>query len=149
MTNAVSAYWPHSYYQGGGITLVGIVIVSHSQKLAEGVKELAEMMANNVHIEAAGGLDEGLLGTSYERVKVAIEDVCGTDGAVVLMDMGSAVMTAELAVEECRDEAVRLVDCPIAEGAVLAALAAASGAGLDEVVRRAESSRHMEKIVRP
>ena len=133
----------------GDITLVGIVIVSHSQKLAEGVKELAEMMANNVHIEAAGGPDEGLLGTSYERVKVAIEDVCGTDGAVVLMDMGSAVMTAELAVEECRDEAVRLVDCPIAEGAVLAALAAASGAGLDEVVRRAESSRHMEKIVRP
>ena len=126
MTNAVSAYWPHSYYQGG-ITLVGIVIVSHSQKLAEGVKELAEMMANNVAIEA----------------------VCGTDGAVVLMDMGSAVMTAELAVEECRDEAVRLVDCPIAEGAVLAALVAASGAGLDEVVRRAESSRHMEKIVRP
>ena len=137
------------YYYQGGITLVGIVIVSHSQKLAEGVKELAEMMANNVHIEAAGGLDEGLLGTSYERVKVAIEDVCGTDGAVVLMDMGSAVMTAELAVEECRDEAVRLVDCPIAEGAVLAALAAAGGAGLDEVVRRAESSRHMEKIVRP
>ena len=133
----------------GGITLVGIVIVSHSQKLAEGVKELAEMMANNVHIEAAGGLDEGLLGTSYERVKVAIEDVGGTEGAVVLMDMGSAVMTAELAVEECRDEAVRLVDCPIAEGAVLAALAAAGGAGLDEVVRRAESSRHMEKIVRP
>ena len=129
-----------------GITLVGIVIVSHSQKLAEGVKELAEMMANDVHIEAAGGLDEGLLGTSFERVKVAIEDVCGTDGAVVLMDMGSAVMTAELAVEECRDEAVRLVDCPIAEGAVLAALAAASGAGLDEVARRAESARDMEKL---
>ena len=102
--------------------MVGIVIVSHSQKLAEGVKELAEMMANDVHIEAAGGLDEGLLGTSFERVKVAIEDVCGTDGAV------------------------RLVDCPIAEGAVLAALAAASGAGLDEVARRAESARDMEKL---
>ncbi len=130
----------------GGVTLVGIVIVSHSQKLAEGVKELAEMMANDVHIEAAGGLDEGLLGTSFERVKVAIEDVCGTDGAVVLMDMGSAIMTAELAVEECRDEAVRLVDCPIAEGAVLAALAAASGADLEEVARRAESARDMEKI---
>lgn len=130
----------------GGVTLVGIVIVSHSQKLAEGVKELAEMMANDVHIEAAGGLDEGLLGTSFERVKVAIEDVCGADGAVVLMDMGSAIMTAELAVEECRDEAVRLVDCPIAEGAVLAALAAASGADLEEVARRAESARDMEKI---
>ena len=119
------------------------------------------MMANDVHIEAAGGLDEGLLGTSFERVKVAIEDVCGADGAVVLMDideiysddgvivlmdMGSAIMTAELAVEECRDEAVRLVDCPIAEGAVLAALAAASGADLEEVARRAESARDMEKI---
>ena len=55
-------------------------------------------------------------------------------------------MTAELAVEECRVEAVRLVDCPIAEGAVLAALAAASGAGLDEVARRAESARDMEKL---
>ena len=132
----------------GGVTLVGIVIVSHSQKLAEGVKELAEMMANDVHIEAAGGLDEGLLGTSFERVKVAIEDVCGTDGAVVLMDMGSAIMTAELAVEECRDEAVRLVDCPIAEGAVLAAVAAASGASLDEVVSKAESARHMEKVAK-
>ena len=126
--------------------MVGIVIVSHSQKLAEGVKELAEMMANDVPIDAAGGLEEGLLGTSFERVKVAIEDVCGTDGAVVLMDMGSAGMTAELAGEECRDEAVRLVDCPIAEGAVLAALAAASGAGLDEVARRAESARDMEKL---
>ena len=126
--------------------MVGIVIVSHSQKLAEGVKELAEMMANDVHIEAAGGLDEGLLGTSFERVKVAIEDVCGADGAVVLMDMGSAIMTAELAIEECRDEAVRLVDCPIAEGAVLAALAAASGADLEEVARRAESARDMEKL---
>ena len=126
--------------------MVGIVIVSHSQKLAEGGKGLAEMRANDVHIEAAGGLDEGLLGTSFERVKVAIEDVCGADGAVVLMDMGSAVMTAGLAVEECRDEAVRLVDCPIAEGAVLAALAAASGADLEEVARRAESARDMEKI---
>ena len=129
--------------------MVGIVIVSHSQKLAEGVKELAEMMARGVHIEAAGGLEEGLLGTSFERVKVAIEDVCGADGAVVLMDMGSAIMTAELAAEECRDEAVRLVDCPIAEGAVLAAVAAANGADLEQVVRQAESARHLAKIENP
>ena len=133
----------------GGIALVGIVIVSHRQKLAEGVKELAEMMARGVHIEAAGGLEEGLLGTSFERVKVAIEDVCGADGAVVLMDMGSAIMTAELAAEECRDEAVRLVDCPIAEGAVLAAVAAANGADLEQVVRQAESARHLAKIENP
>lgn len=127
--------------------LVGIVIVSHSQKLAEGTKELAEMMTHgDVPIEAAGGLEDGLLGTSFAKVKTAIEEVCGTDGAVVLMDMGSAVMTAELAVEECRDDAVRLVDCPLVEGAVLAAVAAVNGAGLEEVVRRAESARQMKKL---
>ena len=129
--------------------MVGFVIVSHSRTLADGVVELTSMMADGVPIRAAGGLDDGSFGTSYEKISDAIDEIYSDDGVIVLMDMGSAVMTAELAVEECRDEAVRLVDCPIAEGAVLAALAAASGAGLDEVVRRAESSRHMEKIVRP
>ena len=129
--------------------MVGFLIVSHSRTLADGVVELTGMMADGVPIRAAGGLDDGSFGTSYEKIANAIDEIYSDDGVIVLMDMGSAVMTAELAVEECRDEAVRLVDCPIAEGAVLAALAAASGAGLDEVVRRAESSRHMEKIVRP
>ena len=117
------------------------------------LRKLCEMPDERYIATAAGLLAEAegaKLALEATTAKVnAIEDVCGTDGAVVLMDMGSAVMTAELAVEECRDEAVRLVDCPIAEGAVLAALVAASGARLDEVVRRAESSRHMEKIVRP
>lgn len=107
------------------------------------------MMARDVHIEAAGGLEGGLLGTSFERVKIAIEDVCGADGAVVLTWIWApAIMTAELAAEECRDEAVRLVDCPIAEGAVLAAVAAAAGASLDEVVSKTESARHMEKVAK-
>ena len=145
MTNAVSAYWPHSYYQGG-ITLVGIVIVSHSQKLAEGVKELAEMMANNVHIEAAGGLDEGLLGTSYERVKVAIEDVCGTDGAVVLMDMGSAVMTAEMVLEAMPERKLILADCPLVEGAVAATVSAIAGSSLEEIMDELPDVRELKKL---
>ena len=126
--------------------MVGIVVVSHSQKLAEGVKELAEMMAHNVQIAAAGGLDEGILGTSYEKISRSVEDVCGMDGAVVLMDMGSAVMTTELVAENLKDDAIRLVDCPVAEGAVLAAVASAGGASLDEVVRQAESARDLKKL---
>ena len=126
--------------------MVGSVVVSHSQKLAEGVKELAEMMAHNVQIAAAGGLDEGILGTSYEKISRAVEDVCGMDGAVVLMDMGSAVMTTELVAENLKDDAIRLVDCPVAEGAVLAAVASDGGASLDEVVRQAESARDLKKL---
>ena len=126
--------------------MVGIVVVSHSQKLAEGVKELAEMMAHNVQIAAAGGLDDGILGTSYEKISCAVEDVCGKDGAVVLMDMGSAVMTTELVTENLKDDAIRLVDCPPVEGAVLAAVAASAGADIEEVVCQAESARQLKKL---
>ena len=126
--------------------MVGIVIVSHSQKLAEGVKELAEMMANNVHIEAAGGLDEGLLGTSYERVKVAIEDVCGTDGAVVLMDMGSAVMTAEMVLESMPERKLVLADCPLVEGAVAATVSAIAGSSMEEILDELQDVRELKKL---
>ena len=126
--------------------LVGIVIVSHSQKLAEGVKELAEMMARAVQIAAAGGLEDGMLGTSYGKIMMAVEDVCGRDGAVVLMDMGSAVMTAELVQENLKDDQVKLVDCPLVEGAVMAAVAAAGGADVMEVVRQAQAGREMMKL---
>ena len=126
--------------------MVGIVIVSHSQKLAEGIKELAEMMANDVHIEAAGGLDEGLLGTSFERVKVAIEDVCGTDGAVVLMDMGSAVMTAEMVLEAMPERKLVLADCPLVEGAVAATVSAIAGSSLDQIMDELADVRELKKL---
>ncbi|MDD6135098.1 MAG: dihydroxyacetone kinase phosphoryl donor subunit DhaM [Selenomonadaceae bacterium] len=126
--------------------MVGIVIVSHSQKLAEGVKELAEMMARDVQIAAAGGLDDGMLGTSYGKIMMAVEEVCGRDGAVILMDMGSAVMTAELVQENLKDDQVKLVDCPLVEGAVMAAIAAAGGADVMEVVRQAQAGREMMKL---
>ncbi len=126
--------------------MVGIVIVSHSQKLAEGVKELAEMMARDAQIAAAGGLGDGMLGTSYEKITLAVEEVCGQDGAVILMDMGSAVMTAELVQENLKDDMVKLVDCPLVEGAVLAAIAANGGAGVAEVAQQAESARQMMKL---
>lgn len=125
--------------------MVGIVIVSHSQKLAEGVAELASMMADGVRIEAAGGLEDGGLGTSFARIKKAIALADGGDGAIVLADMGSAFLTAELAADAQEGGRVRLADAPLAEGAVLAAVTAAGGAPLDEVLRKAESARSWDK----
>ncbi|MCR5757681.1 MAG: dihydroxyacetone kinase [Selenomonas sp.] len=126
--------------------MVGIVVVAHNTKLAEGVKEMAEMMANGVHIAIAGGLENGIMGTSYEKISKAIEFVCGRDGAVVIMDMGSAIMTTELVLENLKDDAVRMADCPLLEGTVRAAVAAANGSKLEDVVAAAESACGQKKL---
>ncbi len=80
--------------------MVGLVIVSHSAKLAEGVKELADQMTQGaVAIAAAGGIDDpdNPIGTDPMRVMAAIESVDSGDGVVVLMDLGSALLSAEMA----------------------------------------------------
>ena len=79
--------------------MVGFVIVSHSETLAKGVVELTKMMADDVPIRAAGGLDDGSFGTSFEKISNAIEEVYSDDGVIVLMDLGSAVMTTEMVLE--------------------------------------------------
>lgn len=119
--------------------MVGIVIVSHSQALAEGVRELAEMMAREVKIACAGGLEEGLNGVSYERVMNAVEEVCGRDGAVIFGDMGSAMLTSELVLEEMKDDRLFLVNAPLVEGVVRAAVLASGGADVDTIVKRVEA----------
>jgi dihydroxyacetone kinase phosphotransfer subunit len=126
--------------------LVGIVVVSHNAKLAEGIKEMAEMMAHGVQIAVAGGLEGGIMGTSYEKISDAVEFVCGRDGAVVIMDMGSAIMTTELVLENLKDDAVRMADCPLLEGTMRAAVVAANGGSLEEVVEAAESTCGQKKL---
>ena len=84
------------------INKVGIVIVSHSAKLASGVEELARQMTQVlVPIALAAGIDdpENPLGTDAMRIKAAIESVYSEAGVIVLMDLGSAVMNAEMALE--------------------------------------------------
>ena len=107
--------------------MVGIVIVSHSQKLAEGVIEVSKMMTETAPIIAAGGLEDGSLGTSYDKIFAAIETVYSSDGVIVLMDMGSAIMTTEMVLEALDKPNVKMIDCPLVEGAVLAAVESAGG----------------------
>ncbi|MBR0289104.1 MAG: PTS-dependent dihydroxyacetone kinase phosphotransferase subunit DhaM [Selenomonadaceae bacterium] len=126
--------------------MVGIVIVSHSQKLAEGVVEVSKMMAENAPIIAAGGLEDGELGTSYEKIFAAIEEVYSADGVIILMDMGSAVMTTEMVLEDLDKPNVKMLDCPLVEGAVLAAVESAGGRSLKEISERIKESRTTNKF---
>ena len=126
--------------------MVGIVIVSHSQKLAEGVVEISKMMAAQAPIAAAGGLEDGNLGTSYEKICAAIEEVYSADGVIILMDMGSAVMTTEMVLEDLDKPNVKMLDCPLVEGAVLAAVEAAGGRSLKEISERIKESRTTNKF---
>ena len=121
--------------------MVGIVVVSHSAELARGVVELARQMGGEeVRVEEAGGMDDGSIGTDAARVQAAIERAMSDDGVLVLMDLGSALMSAEMAVELMEgDGRVVLSEAPLVEGAVAAAAAARGGASLDDV--RAEAGR--------
>ncbi|GAA4619739.1 dihydroxyacetone kinase phosphoryl donor subunit DhaM [Saccharopolyspora hordei] len=120
---------------------VGLVIVSHSAPLAEGVVELAQQMAPDVRVVPAGGLPDGGVGTDFEKVSAALSDANTGSGAVVLYDLGSAQMVAELAVESLGDPSTALVvDAPLVEGAVAAAVAAQGGAEMSAVARAAEEA---------
>jgi PTS hybrid protein len=123
---------------------VRLVVVSHSGKIAEGAVELAAQMAPDVLILPAGGTDDGRIGTSLEKIMAALEQagngVDSGDGVVVLTDLGSAVMTAESAVEFAADPAsVLLADAPLVEGLVAAAVAAQAGADARAVKEAAEA----------
>jgi multiphosphoryl transfer protein len=125
--------------------VVGLVIVTHSATLADGVAELARGMGGEVPIELAGGIDapEPALGTDAVRVAEAIERADQGDGVLVLMDLGSAVLSAEMAVDMLsveRRARVLLTEAPLTEGAVAAAVTAKLGASLEEVADEARGA---------
>ena len=129
--------------------MVGIVIVSHSHRIAEGVAELArEMGGPDVRLETAGGLDmpDHPIGTDAVLVMAAIDRAWSDDGVLVLMDLGSAVLSAEMAIDlmpEDRRSGVLLCEAPIVEGAVAAAVTAKLGASAR--ARRAGSPRRTRR----
>lgn len=119
---------------------VGLILVSHSADLARGSAELARQMAPSVVIAPAGGTEDGGIGTSFEAISEAIAAADSGAGAVLLYDLGSALLTAETALEFLDpDDAgrIRIVDAPLVEGAVAAAVTAEGGADLDAVAAAA------------
>lgn len=130
--------------------MVGIVIVSHSSKIAEGVKDLALQMAGeNQPILAVGGTETGEIGTDPVRIQAAMEEADQGEGVVVLADLGSAIMSVGLAKEMMDPDLARkvyLANAPLVEGAVGAAVEAAAGSSVAEVLQTAQEARDMEKI---
>lgn len=131
--------------------MVGIVIVSHSPKIAQGIKDLAdEMTQGRVTVVAAGGVDDQTIGTNAERIYDAIVAAYGDDGVLVLMDLGSAAMSTQMAIEMLPADArknVMLSEAPIVEGAIMAAVEASIGHDLDHINAVAEETSTMRKIL--
>jgi dihydroxyacetone kinase phosphotransfer subunit len=121
---------------------VGIVIVSHSPKVAEGAADMVrQMVGKNVPLAWTGGDPAGGLGTSFEAIAQAIERAWSEAGVAILVDLGGAETNSEMAVEslpESRRSRVVICNAPIVEGAVIAATEASGGASLATVLRTAE-----------
>jgi PTS hybrid protein len=127
--------------------VVGIVVVSHSAELARGVAELAGQVAGpGVRIEPAGGGPDGSLGTDDGLVRDAIRRANQGDGVIVFGDLGSAILTVRHVLERQSNGHVRLVDAPLVEGAVAAAVVASVGSDLDQVALAAEEARGARKL---
>ncbi|MCT4596128.1 MAG: dihydroxyacetone kinase phosphoryl donor subunit DhaM [Anaeromicrobium sp.] len=130
--------------------MVGIVIVSHSNKLAEEIIKLSMQMcqSKDLKVAAAGGTFDNRFGTDANRIMEAITEVDTGDGVVILVDLGSAIMSAEMSIEFLGDEVaknVHIADAPIVEGAIAAVSQASIGATLQEVISAAEDAKNYPK----
>ncbi|MBE6043523.1 MAG: PTS-dependent dihydroxyacetone kinase phosphotransferase subunit DhaM [Clostridium thermopalmarium] len=121
--------------------MVGMVIVSHSNKIAEGVKELSLQMAPDVPIASAGGTKDGRIGTDIDLILRAIDKVYSDEGVIILFDLGSALMNAEMALEflpEDRREKVEIVDTALVEGAITAAVEISMEKNMKDIIKEIE-----------
>jgi dihydroxyacetone kinase phosphotransfer subunit len=129
---------------------VGLVIVSHSAPLAQGLADLVGQVSGpDVPIEAIGGGAGETLGTDGARVLEALRGAARGSGAVVLMDLGSSVLAVKAALGELSDDErtrLRVADAPLVEGAIAAAVTASTGEDADGVLRAAEEARHARKL---
>ena len=121
---------------------VGIVIVSHSAKVAEGAADMVrQMVSDSVRLAWTGGNPEGGLGTDVAKIIAAIDEAWSPAGVAILVDLGGAETNSEMAVEmlsEARRRKVMVCNAPIVEGAVIAATESAGGSSLEIVKRTAE-----------
>lgn len=130
--------------------MIAIVLVSHSYDVAKGAKDLADQMSQGrVNVFAAGGVDETTIGTNVERILQALTDALNPEGVLVLLDLGSAVMSAQMAIEMLPEEdqgCVTLSDAPLVEGAIIAAVEASIGRDIEQVKAAAEATGSMRKL---
>ena len=134
--------------------MIGLVFVSHSRLIADGLCQLADQMAGGgVKMSPAGGLTDDIhvLGTDVLLILEAVESVWSEEGVLLLVDMGSAVMSAEMALDLLPEEKRRrclISNAPLVEGAIVAALHAGMGDSLHQVNAAAEDALNARKVER-
>jgi PTS hybrid protein len=130
--------------------LVSLVLVSHSVRLAEGLAEMVAQVAGpDVQVAVAAGTPDGRLGTNATAIVEAIRLVANPDGVILLLDLGSAALSVEMALEELdpqERQTVAVSSGPLVEGAVVAAVQASVGANLPDVLAAANEAAVMPKL---
>lgn len=126
--------------------MVGILLVSHVQSLADGVKDLARLVAPSVPIVAVGGLSDGSAGTDVERIYTSLQEADQGEGVLIFMDLGSAVMSTEMALEMDPNDNYIMMNSPMVEGAIVAASAIEAGSTLEEAHNLVESQKDVDKF---
>lgn len=130
--------------------MIGIVIVSHSEKLSQGVKEIAEQMNTaRVPVVAAGGTGDGNIGTNPMNIKDAIEQLSDMERILIFADIGSSILSTDCALEMI-DEIIKtktiIVDAPLVEGVITAVIQASISDDIDTIIKVAQETRFLNKI---
>jgi dihydroxyacetone kinase phosphotransfer subunit len=127
--------------------MVSLLIVSHSAQLAHGIKEFLDQVSGGlIKIGAVGGTLDGRVGTSVDLIVAALNEVASPDGTLILVDLGSAVMSVEVALEQLDGVRAIISGAPLVEGAYLAAADAAAGSSLEQTATAAEQARELTKL---
>lgn len=126
--------------------MLGILLVSHIEKLAKGVKDLASLVAPDIPIVAVGGLADGSPGNDVEKIYNALQEADQGDGVLIFMDLGSAVFSTELTIEMNPNNKYIMMNAPMVEGTIVAASAINAGSSLEEVIELVEEQRNVDKF---
>jgi len=130
--------------------MISLVLISHSFKIVEGIKELVEQLVQGkVKVLASGGLDEYTIGTNVERIYNSLMEAKNPDGILVLVDLGSSVLSTEAAIDMLPEEDRKLVkisNAPLVEGAVIASIEASIGSDLEKTNKAAEDAKKLNKL---
>jgi phosphoenolpyruvate---glycerone phosphotransferase subunit DhaM len=128
------------------MSYVSIVLLSHSKELVKGLEQLLKQIQPMVPLAAVGGTEDGDIGTDVFKIKEAIESIYTDYGVVILFDLGSALINAELATEMIDMKNIRIADAPLVEGAYAAIVESGCGSTIEEVVAAAEGAKNINKF---
>src|SRR5690625_4611751 len=119
---------------------VGIVIISHSEKVALGIQEIIHEVLPDFPLGIAGGSDDKGIGTSVGRIMVAMEYVDCRQGTLLFEDLGRAKMNGELGIDMKEAEQIKIVEAPLLEGAYVGTIESNMGKSMDEIIRSLNKS---------